>query len=223
MMTATELSKMIDGYNKKVRPSFDKVLFYLNDEFNEEQKTGNYDDDFIRHIVKGWKKGESADKEKRIHSHQNRMPGNSLKKGIERLNNFFIVFKPNEVTFEDLYDDVKRRFAGIYFCQGPLTVYDVALRIGNMYGIEPKVYVYLCSGAMKGAKRLLGKSNLPYRVPVSMFPAPLCNEPSMYIEDMLCTFKDVFLPKSDKDYKNIDHILGLDSKCRCLKPHSGCH
>jgi len=200
---------MIKDYQVYVQPSFDKVLNDLKAEYEEAKKTGKYDD-LTRHILKGWSKEEAKDGQ-RIHGHQRRMPNDSLKKAIKAFNGFFTCFNPIGCTFEDLYDEVKRRLTGIPFCEGPLTVYDVAIRIGWIFGILPKVYVYLNSGALVGAKRLLGKKSLPFRIPVSDFPAPLCNVPSIYIEDILCTFKDAFLPKSDPDYKTVSQILGIGS------------
>ena len=67
--------------------------------------------------------------------------------------------------------------------------------------------VILRNGAKKGANQLLGVQRLPDIIIRSCLPMPLCNERSLYIEDILCTFKDAFLPKKASNYRSIEEIL----------------
>ncbi len=216
-MTYNELKRCIDEYHKKVRPSFDNVFKELEKEYKDATITGNFDD-LVRHIVKGWNG--------KVHNHQRRMPKTSAEAAVLAFSGFTWRYSPKNTTFEDLYAEVEKRMKGIPFCQGPLTVYDVSLRIGKCLGIEPKVFVYLSAGAKIGARRLLNQKKLKNIESVSFFPSPLCNEPCIYIEDILCTFKDVFLPPNDKDYKSIDNILTNISCISCnsnRKPSISCH
>jgi hypothetical protein len=56
----------------------------------------------------------------------------------------------------------------------------------------PCQYVYLCAGAMDGAKALLGRNNLKFREPTKVFEPYFGTCPSIFIEDILCIFKDSF-------------------------------
>lgn len=102
-------------------------------------------------------------------------------------------------TFEELYLQVKSDMGKIHGI-GPLTIYDIALRIGFLYDdpLLPQDYVYIQAGARKGIINL--SSNPAYR---SLFPARVWKAgaysiadftaafgtlESMYIEDFLCVF-----------------------------------
>jgi hypothetical protein len=84
---------------------------------------------------------------------------------------------------------------------GPVTVYDVAVRIGAFLGIEPNK-VYMHAGVKQGLKAL--ESVLPYgsdllgahtlhRVPMYLFPKPFNRMKADDVEDILCTYREVFL------------------------------
>lgn len=86
---------------------------------------------------------------------------------------------------------------------GPVTVYDVAVRIGAFLEVEPK-QVYMHAGVRQGLKalefglgkhqagqRLLGAHKLP-RVPLYLFPKPLRSMKADDVEDILCTYREVF-------------------------------
>ena len=94
-------------------------------------------------------------------------------------------------AIHDLLDEIKPR--GI----GPVTVYDVATRVGAYLGIEPES-VYLHAGVKQGIKALeekgimdSGTSRLP-RVPMYLFPPPWDEMKADDVEDMLCTYREVF-------------------------------
>lgn len=97
--------------------------------------------------------------------------------------------------FEDLYDFVNSVIGGIKGI-GPLTVYDTAKRIGHLFEnpIYPEKYVYLSAGALEGAKKLLNRKKLSFREPVTIYVPYFGTYPSIFIEDILCIFKDEFNP-----------------------------
>jgi hypothetical protein len=76
---------------------------------------------------------------------------------------------------------------------GPLTVYDVATRIGAYLRLEPKD-IYLHTGARLGWEALMGaraRSNgLTARVPPERWPVPLRRLSADMAEDFLCTYRD---------------------------------
>lgn len=95
--------------------------------------------------------------------------------------------------FEELYDFIKQVIGPISGI-GPLTVYDTARRIGHLLKdpIYPKQYVYLAAGALVGAKSLLGVKRLKFREPIGLFTPHFGTLTSVFIEDMLCIFKNEF-------------------------------
>jgi hypothetical protein len=87
---------------------------------------------------------------------------------------------------------------------GPVTVYDVAVRIGAFLEIEPE-QVYMHAGVRQGmkalgqalgnhpaGKRLAGAHKLQ-RVPKYLLPKPLRSMKADDVEDILCTYREVFL------------------------------
>ena len=93
--------------------------------------------------------------------------------------------------FEDLYAEVEKAIGGIDQI-GLLVLYDTAKMIGHALGVEPLNYVYTQSGAKTGAKTLLGVKRMGRRMPTSAFSKYFPGEKSIYIEDMLCIYKDYF-------------------------------
>lgn len=88
---------------------------------------------------------------------------------------------------------------------GPVTVYDVAVRIGAYLGIEP-YSVYMHAGVRQGFRAMsealerIGypKANWYIRninrdkIPVNNFPKPLDSMRADDVEDILCTYREVF-------------------------------
>ena len=86
---------------------------------------------------------------------------------------------------------------------GPVTVYDTAIRIAAFLGIEPES-VYMHAGVRQGLRAMeealerLGEG--PHmrgrwrhdKVPVSQFPPPLNGMKADDVEDILCTYREVF-------------------------------
>lgn len=90
---------------------------------------------------------------------------------------------------------------------GPVTVYDTAIRIAAYLGIEPNS-VYMHAGVRTGFKTLQaaldgydhdgadkltdpGLSRLD-KIPVAWFPTPLRELKADDVEDILCTYREVF-------------------------------
>lgn len=143
--------------------------------------------------------------------HQNRIPNDVVKDAKDALKKSVFVdaqlkSKPlivgNRLSesftdFEELYDFVRSSIGNITGI-GPLTVYDTAKRIGHLFDtpIYPKPYVYLSAGALDGAKVLLGRNDLKFRELTTLFEPYFGTFPSIFIEDILCIFKDKFGAKS---------------------------
>lgn len=102
--------------------------------------------------------------------------------------------------FDELYDFIDEiKPYGI----GPVTVYDVAVRIGAYLNIEP-MSVYLHAGVRQGLRAFsaaLDRTDAPFemagwlqadKVPVSAFPPPFNRMRADDVEDMLCTYREVF-------------------------------
>ena len=91
-----------------------------------------------------------------------------------------------------IVEDVARAVSGV----GPLTTYDIALRIGWFKGPEFKPEkVYLHAGAKAGAMALTTKVDRV--VPITLFPPGLERLNAYEIEDFLCVYKGC-LPKLPK-------------------------
>jgi hypothetical protein len=86
---------------------------------------------------------------------------------------------------------------------GPVTVYDVAIRVAAFLDISPRS-VYMHAGVRQGCIALGaalirqgGEARLMLRarhdkVPVSLFPHPLDGMAADDVEDILCTYREVF-------------------------------
>jgi hypothetical protein len=90
-------------------------------------------------------------------------------------------------SFDQLHGRVEGslgEIAGI----GPLTIYDMAHRLGNVIGHAPQ-QVYLHAGTRAGAKAL-GVDYRKKRLPVDAFPKEFHRLRPEQIEDCLCIYKD---------------------------------
>jgi hypothetical protein len=90
---------------------------------------------------------------------------------------------------------------------GPVTVYDVAVRVGAWLDLEP-MSVYMHAGVRQGFKALQAaldgfdhdgtdKFTDPFlarydRIPIEWFPTPLGQMRADDVEDILCTYREVF-------------------------------
>ena len=141
------------------------------------------------------------------HGHQYCIPNEAVEKATSVLLNAQIIDKNSSVgplvnnnmlnnkfaDFEHLYDTILMLIGSIKGI-GPLTVYDTTKRIGHLLNppIYPEMYVYLSSGALEGAKGLLGRNDLKFREPICIFAPYFGSLPSIFIEDILCVYKDSF-------------------------------
>lgn len=137
--------------------------------------------------------------------------GNMMTKTFVGKNNALLQFD----DFEELYHFVKSTIGSITGI-GPLTVYDTAKRIGHILKkpIYPSKYVYLCAGAADGAKGLLKDTHLLFREPTCKFTPFFGTFPSIFIEDILCIFKDE-LKNGSAGLKNISYLNAISRLENC--------
>ena len=95
-------------------------------------------------------------------------------------------------NFEELYDTVEKEIMNLKGV-GPLTVFDVSKRIGNVLRIEPIEYIYISRGAKKGAENLLGEKIKEERLPVEKFKRFFPSLSPLHIENVLCILKGYFI------------------------------
>lgn len=136
---------------------------------------------------------DSRTKEGKTHNHQSRVPYDARQRLAARLVSEWTKSNGSRreikaFNFDQLHDWVKRHSRiGI----GPVTVYDVAVRIGAYLDVAPES-VYLHAGARQGAELLL-RERLPEgkveRLPRERFPEPLNELDADSIEDILCTYR----------------------------------
>jgi hypothetical protein len=124
------------------------------------------------------------------HSHQYRIPQAAienakkiLKKGIKNENSF----QSFEALHEWFANQCSNKNGTLGMGLGPLYVYDTCLRIGAYLKLMPE-HVYLHSGALTGARALLGAVRRK-KLPVSDFPKAMQVLKSHEIEDFLCIYK----------------------------------
>lgn len=129
----------------------------------------------------------------RMHTHQTKVSVGARREFgyriIERVGPLVprLVVRGSFDVFHDLLWDL--RPAGI----GPLTVYDVATRVGAYLGLAP-TQIYLHTGARLGWQALWGwevrDPNHVVRVPSAHWPVPLRQLTADQAEDFLCTYRD---------------------------------
>lgn len=128
----------------------------------------------------------NEDKRYKRHPHQFRIAKKALKTAARKLR-AKVDFISKSSSFENLHSLI-RDHIGIIKGIGPLTVYDVAHRIGAYLNLSPKL-IYLHAGTLTGAKafKLRGECISP-----AMLPAPFRRLSAAEIEDCLCVYKDRF-------------------------------
>ena len=120
----------------------------------------------------------------RKHEHQYRIPSALLDEAERRLEvaTANLVQAPGFDTLHGLVDSKIGRIRGI----GPLTVYDIAHRLGAFFGKTP-VLVYLHSGAKTGAAALGFRGKAICR---DVLPVAFLRLSATEIEDCLCLYSD---------------------------------
>lgn len=133
---------------------------------------------------------ESVRPNGKLHNHQSRVPQKVRDMFKDRL------LTPSArariyraATFGHLHE-VLSEFAPVGI--GPVTLYDIATRIGAYQMLEPDV-LFLHAGPKLGAARLLGPEAVRGRECLSMaeFPYPLNRQRADEVEDFLCVYREV--------------------------------
>jgi hypothetical protein len=122
------------------------------------------------------------------HPHQYRIPGHALEEA-ERVLLANLQQLRSCSTFDELLGLVEQLTDPIYKI-GPLTVYDISLRIGARLRLEPEL-VYLHRGTRDGAHRL-GLDWRSNALEPAALPAPLQVLKPHEVEDVLCIYKHWF-------------------------------
>jgi len=141
------------------------------------------------------------------HSHQRRLYTNDLLAFIVEIDKMIKAGRHKGLTFDELWQRIgSLPHQGI----GPVTIYDVTLRISIYYGLSDPVYVYLHSdnGPLKGAKGYFrhkkstqvngptGKVQVSRlhsgcRIDISNFPEMIAaGLDAKHIENLLCIYHD---------------------------------
>jgi hypothetical protein len=117
------------------------------------------------------------------HPHQYRIPAASLAEANRRLQRSTLA---SCRSFDELHDFVDGALRGIHMV-GPLTVYDIAHRIGVHLGLAPDK-VYLHAGTRVGARHLgfRGRDTID----LDELPDAFSKLSAAETEDCLCIFKD---------------------------------
>ena len=118
------------------------------------------------------------------HSHQQRIPGASLRVMHRKVSALDLL---RAKSFDELHEAILNATASIHMI-GPLTVYDVATRIGAYLKLAPK-HVYLHAGTRDGAKAL-GLGARSSRIEHSDLPPEFGRLTPAECEDVLCIYKN---------------------------------
>ena len=121
--------------------------------------------------------------------HQHRMPWKNTVLAVEKLVDSDILNRQFN-SFEELYLFVSDLFTNIPFARGPLTTYDTALHIGQLFTpvIEPKEYVYFGDHVKSVIKAINGTAPQNINVNIKSFPQSMSFLGSMHLENYLCIF-----------------------------------
>jgi hypothetical protein len=117
------------------------------------------------------------------HPHQRRRPASVLRAAERRLR-AAARFLRNCRSFAELHHVIRAEI-GVIHGVGPLTIYDIATRIGGHVGLEPDM-VYLHAGTSEGAKAL-GLDGAETLAPTGLPPAFRALRPRE-MEDCLCIY-----------------------------------
>jgi len=129
----------------------------------------------------------SRDDRGKMHNHQSRVPRRALHALSVRLTDKYVSARACR-NFDELHDLVRSCGGpGI----GPVTTYDVAVRIGAFLGHEP-MSVYLHAGVRLGWETLTGVRFAGERIERPDLPPELRACPADDVEDILCTYRAVF-------------------------------
>ena len=181
------------GCIKQEQQRFNTLLEIINDYIRKHRKYADEEMDFFRRCPNLPTAIEHAALSKlpngKRHPHQYRRLHRALAQAERNLQAI-----PSELrrcrSFNELYLGIKKAIGYIHDI-GPLTIYDVAHRIGVYLKLEPE-RVYLHAGTADGAKAL----RLNYRresLDVDELPKVFRRLKPSEIEDCLCIYKDYLL------------------------------
>lgn len=124
----------------------------------------------------------------KMHNHQSRVTGKARRQLYNRIVRRIRPEHRGFKDFDDLYDTIEEMApSGI----GPVTIYDVAVRLSAYLGIEP-TSLYLHAGVREGWNALSNSLSVGVkRIPRNFWPAPLRALPADEVEDFLCTYRSV--------------------------------
>jgi hypothetical protein len=143
---------------------------------------------------------EARDENGKHHNHQSKVDITARRKFGRKITRSFQGGRLPIDDFDAMHD--KLNFIKPYGI-GPVTVYDVAIRIAAFLDIEPNC-VYLHAGVRQGLKAFedaLERTGAPFtmrpwlradKVPLSAFPRPFNSMKADDVEDILCTYREVF-------------------------------
>jgi hypothetical protein len=127
-------------------------------------------------------------------------------------------------NFEKLYFDIHKVLYPIKGI-GHLSIYDIALRIGYIRNpqIIPDKKIYIFRGAWVGINNLYVSNPSYFSKPASsflnkngkisegvydmaIFDSPLCDMPSMFLEDLLCVYHTQLKKITKIQYSQLQHV-----------------
>lgn len=144
------------------------------------------------------------------HPHQRRIPGAVLELAEASLQEIQGRLKRAK-SFDALYRLIAERIGDIPGI-GPLTVYDIAHRIGSYLRIYPEL-VYLHAGTRKGAAffKIRGDAFDP-----AVLPKPFSKLKPYEIEDCLCMYKDRFGADNIRpSVRSCSGVIAKKARCSC--------
>lgn len=171
-----QISQCVEDYIRRFRPAAEKeTAFYAGQPYLTAA---------IKVAAHCWTS------EGKKHPHQLRIPRAALSATCRALQSHKATLKKCE-TFDALHTQVAGLIGGLHMI-GPLTIYDISLRIGAFLGLPPEK-VYLHAGTRVGAAALglSGDALSRNQLPPEFQPLTAAE-----IEDCLCIYKAVFAGKA---------------------------
>lgn len=135
-----------------------------------------------------WRACRSRGKNGKMHNHQSKVREVNRQALAIRILTRIPAAHRGFTDFDDLHDEIEELAPpGI----GPVTIYDVSVRISAYLGIEPAT-LYLHAGVRQGWEALTSqKSNGLKRIKHQYLPKQLRVLPADEVEDFLCTYRSV--------------------------------
>jgi hypothetical protein len=174
---------------RQTRPQFHSLSDVIDDYISRHRASAAAEMDFFRNesfsvAIEYAALYKLADGHRHPHSYRRKLE--ALKEAYRRLQAI-----PGEMqkcsSFEALHDLIEREISSIDDI-GPLTVYDMATRIGAHLHLEPEK-VYLHSGTKKGAGAL-GLGARRKTLELAELPVEFARLTASESEDCLCLYKD---------------------------------